>query len=804
MKIKNPIQGRDYVKVSRKVVLACSTATALLGWSLPVSAQVDATDAPVAQPGRELEEIVVSARKRAESLDNVPVAVVAISSTELQNNIASDLNKVAELAPQVVIGRAVNGTGAVLTIRGISSSSADSGLDQSVAVSVDGVILSRGRVISSAMFDTQQVEILQGPQALFFGKNSPAGVIAIQTADPGNDFEGYARFGYEFEANERIGEMMLSGPLTDTLRARVALRGSWMDGWIRNVAKPEANPFQPDAPLPGATNGRTSPDGHDLAGRLTLIWSPGDDFEAKLKFTANEQRLNATGAFSESYCVGDTKVPVQMGVPMTQADCERNRVKAESTLPPAFAINYPYANGGEFYFKSRFTLTSLNLTKEFDALTLASTTGYYDQTVQGAHNPDSSEFTQIFITERERYRILTQELRLSSDFDGPVNFMIGAYFETADRNWFDAPDVSHIFNPLAQNYTTNMQRTKSSNESYSAFAQLSWKIVPTLELSGGARYSRDIKQTDLINLVNNPDSPVGRTLYPQGQLLRSRFRDNDVSPEATLTWKPDPDQTIYAAYKSGYKAGGISNAVFLPASATPDNIQFGSEETDGFEAGYKASLFNRTLRLDLVGYRYNYDGLQVTSFNPELIRFTINNAASARTTGFTLSAKWLANDRLSFNGNVGYNRARYLNFANAPCYAGQTAATGCVNGAQDLSGKKLNRAPTLTYNFGADYRADLFSGWTADLAIDASHSSSYTVQTDYAPGGFQKAFWRLNAAVHLSPPDEHLQLSLIGRNLTNSYYMVTSFGQSGVGNPEQYTGVFNRPREVLMQASYRF
>src|SRR5262245_41739839 len=121
-----------------------------------------------------LETITVTARKREESLQDVPVAVAAISKSELTNNAASSLEKIAELAPQVSIGRVTSGAGAVLTIRGISSAAVDSGLDQSVSMSIDGVSLSRGRIVQAAQFDLQQVEVMQGPQALFFGKNSPA------------------------------------------------------------------------------------------------------------------------------------------------------------------------------------------------------------------------------------------------------------------------------------------------------------------------------------------------------------------------------------------------------------------------------------------------------------------------------------------------------------------------------------------------------------------------------------------------------------------------------------------------------
>jgi outer membrane receptor protein involved in Fe transport len=749
-----------------------------------------------------LEEVVVTARKRAESLQDVPVAVVPITQAQLQNNIATDLTKLGELAPQVVIGRGVSGTGASLTIRGISSTSTDSGLDQSVSISMDGVPLSRGRVIGATLFDMQQVEVLQGPQALFFGKNSPAGVISMHSADPTSRFEAYAKAGYEFVADERFLEAAVSGPLTETLKARLAMRYDHMKGWIRNTSQSSPNPFQPFAPMPGATNGPRQPQGSDLAGRLTLVWPPDDTFEANLKLLLDRQKLNAHDAYTEAYCINGVTTQKELGVPVPYADCAKDRRKAVTAIPPQFAANYPFANGGEPYSRSAFGLGSLNLTKRLDQVTLTSTTGYYDQQIGGMYNADYSQYAQIFDVERERYKLFTQELRLNTEFAGPVNLMVGAYFETADRHFYNSPDILHAFNPATANYNTNTQVSDSRNRSWSAFAQVRWKITPDLELAGGARYTKDSKRSTFVNIVNNLATATGRSLYAQDVPLTAHYRGDNVSPEVTLTWKPTRDQTLYAAYKTGYKSGGVSDQALLPANATPDSTLFGPEKTKGFEAGYKADLLDRTLRVDVTAYRYRYNGLQVTSFDVVRFVYRVGNAASARTSGVTATAQWLATDRLTFNGSLGYNIAKYLSFPGAQCFAGQTAAQGCVGGKQDLAGKCLNRAPKLTYSLGADYRADL-SGWTADMSVDAAYSSSYQTATDYAPGGLQKAFWRLNAALRLSPPNDRYEVALIGRNLTDSYYLVYAFNRP-LGTTDEYVGVFNRPREVVLQAMLKF
>ena len=254
--------------------------------------------------GNGLEEIVVTARKRSESLQNVPVAVEAYTQTQLQSNDATDLEKLAELAPQVIIGPYSIGTGGILTIRGISSGSTDAGVDQSVSVVVDGVPLSRGRIVSASLFDMQQVEVMKGPQALFFGKNSPAGVISLETADPTHDLSGFVTGGYEFTAAERFVESAVSIPIVDSLSARVAVRADEMGGWLTNTSQPVDDPIHPGVVVPGALQGGSSPEGNDVSARLTLLWEPSEQFDAKLKLTYDRQRLNNLDPYSETFCTG--------------------------------------------------------------------------------------------------------------------------------------------------------------------------------------------------------------------------------------------------------------------------------------------------------------------------------------------------------------------------------------------------------------------------------------------------------------------------------------------------------------------
>ncbi len=747
-----------------------------------------------------LEEVLVTARKREESLMAIPVSVSTISDVQIENGVATDLLKLGELAPQVLIGRATNGTGGFLTIRGISSSATDAGLEQSVALSFDGVPIARGRIVTANIFDVDQVEVMQGPQALFFGKNSPAGVISVRTADPTDTREGYLKGGYEFEADERYLEGAATLPVSDTFSARIAARFSWIEGWIKNVAQPVANPLDPSVTLPGATFGDRGPEGHNYSARVTLAWTPSDTFDANFKLTYDTQELNAMDAYLELFCVGDKVQPTQLGIPMPGADCEKNQVKAESSQAPEYSDNYNYGNGGVPYYDSDFILGSLNLNWTLGDLTLSSTTGYYDQSIAGGTSADYSPFTLIYDTQQEDYRLFTQELRLFSNFDGPVNFMVGAYYEDSARDWGNFPDIFHFYNAAADSYVLVETVSREDTSSYSFFGQLEWNLTEALTLSAGARYTSDDKKGRYENLS------FAAPLYPWrpvGDPLLAHYDDDNVSPEVTLTWNFADEQMIYAGYKTGYKAGAISNGALLFDTFTPESVLVDPEETDGFEVGYKGLVANGRLRLDVTAYDYDYDGLQVAAFDEETFSFVIGNAAAASTRGIAANVDWAVTDRLSLNAGLGYNRARYEDYRDAQCYTAQTPEEGCVDNVQDLTGKALNRAPDLMFNLGADYAMVFDGGWMLDLSGGAFYTDDYQAATDYNPAGVQESFWRFNTALHLTTPSNRLRFSLIGRNITDEYYQI-SVTSHPTGTPDQFIGIFNRPREVLLQAEWLF
>ena len=288
---------------SNRIALLGGTILATAAIALPAQAQVNAqttasdpaaehSDTEHAQTGG-LEAIVVTARKRNELIQDIPVAVSAFSQAQIERSDLTSVEKIASYTPQMTVGRASNGSGAQISMRGIGSNSTSLGIEQSVAVVVDGAYSGQGRVINEGFFDLGRVEVLKGPQALFFGKNATAGVVSLTTADPTDTLYVKARAGYEFKADQVVLEGVVSGPLSETLSARLAVRGSKMyGGYYTNISDPIA--YDTFDVATGITTPRTSlpspnqqPKEKELLARATLLWKPSSSFSWNLKGTVN-------------------------------------------------------------------------------------------------------------------------------------------------------------------------------------------------------------------------------------------------------------------------------------------------------------------------------------------------------------------------------------------------------------------------------------------------------------------------------------------------------------------------------------
>jgi outer membrane receptor protein involved in Fe transport len=736
----------------------------------------------------------------------VPVAVSALSSADIKRYDATNLTAIANLAPDVILTKANAGSGASFTIRGIGSPPLDNGVEQTVTIASDGIQISRGRIIEASLFDLAQTEILKGPQALFFGKNSPAGVISLTSNLPTREYSGYAQLGYEFKNRQRYFETAISGPIVPTLYARLAVRGEQDQGYIDNIARPMANPWAPSFPLPGAWDS-SGPRQSDIAGRLTLQYEPTENLNIVARATvASDDSDEAGSSALQTVCGHGVTQVLGSGILDPTGDCALDRRRSATALPAGLAVNWKGSNGGIPYNTYKGALGSVNATYRWKHYAITSTSGYNSLHSVGFANYTYTSTGQIFSDSGEIGNTFSQELRLVSDFESPLNFTFGGYYDRFNRIYISRPLFFFAGpDPLTGRYYTYDSIANTTGHSYSAFGQVRWNFLPDFELAAGARWTQEDKRLDTANQwVHSVVALVAPgLLLPEGVPVQGDFGDHNVSPEATLTWHPNPSATLYGAYKTGYKSGGFSVGGILSGATTIDSLRLGSEKAKGGEIGYKTELLNRSLRLELTAFSYNYDNLQVTAFDAKTVSYITKNAARARTRGIETSVTWRALNQLTLRGNADYDEARYVSFPGAQCYTLQTPEQGCINGAQDLADQPLLRAPQWTFNFGGTYEIPLWNGSSLALNADAYYSSRYETQVNEDPATTQAGFWRLNAGITLSTLDDHLQVSLIGKNLTDTLYIAYSNDNPG-SLPGTYQQMPELTRQITLQATARF
>lgn len=764
---------------------ARSTQRALPRPSALVSQPMQQSVGAGVAPSAPAPEIVVTARRREENPISTPVVLSAITSNDLQQRAVVSFNEVAQMVPQLVIGNSQSVQGGSISLRGIGSSESNPFADQAVSFSIDGVQIARATVQRMAQMDLAQIAVYKGPQALFFGKNSPAGVVDIQTADPTSKLQSRASLGYGFKAQEIRGDAFVSGPLTDTLGARLALFGTTMDGYARNVA--------PESELQGPER-RKVPHDREIAGRLTLKFEPSSAFDARLKLSYN--RLKTAGPAENQQLID---CPLGVGQLSPQDDCKADRYVVRPDLGPNFsAIDSRYGDGVPF-LSQRQWLTSLEMNYGLtDALTLTSTTGYYNSSTKYRDTLNGSMTPARLLANYQEFKDeeFSEELRLASDFDGPLNFLVGGYFQHTKLYDVFIAGLNAITPSVILNY--NNAATQKGT-ALSGFGQVMFDITPELELSAGARYSYEKKRLS------------GEVFYQPVTTAVPQRSFEDVSPEVTLTWRPDSDLTLFGAYKEGFLSGGFNvSAVDLTADRS-----YAPQYIKGGEIGAKTALLDRRLRLNLAAYSYRVTGLQVQS--QVGITQVVTNAGKAKIEGVEGDFRLQTGlDGLILNGALAYNRARYEVYT-APCYSGQTPAEGCdlnpnasdVFRAQDLAGRPLVRAPEIVASAGFDYETPISDGLMLGLNANAGHTSRFYANPSDQPASLQRGYWLLDAGVSLAAEDDSWKLDLIGRNLTNEYYITrandVTFTGSGTGTPNgihaDVSAVPSRGREIMLRAT---
>lgn len=721
-----------------------------------------------------IEEVVVTARKREERLIDVPVSAAVLTAEELDRYRTRDLAELTQRIPGVEISHAAGGgQGGNIRIRGVGNLAVDYGTDQPVSLVLDGMSFQRSHVLDVGFFDLQTVEVLKGPQSLYFGKNSPAGVIGVTSKSPtiGNDAEGFIRTSYEFVSEDPVIEAGISFPVSDTLAMRIAGRYQNMNGgWLDNSAQPIDNSLpepvagltQYSTPLPlrGPSHDKY-PGQEQTVVRLTTVWQPTDNFEANLKLFYSESEQNDAGVTVLYACADGVGTNPYYGAgpflwPDVSQTCSSSpRLERNSALPPAAIANaHPFIDEGDRFFnRVENDIYTLELNWDLGDYQLTSLTSYWDYKHREYTNYDYTSFAVVVSEQGESGDSITQEFRIQSNYSGKFNFMAGVFYEDLFRD-LDAPvqilteNLSNAFGasvpavsapaPYTGSYINYHQHWDNDVESFSVFGSVDYDINEQWKVSGGLRFTQEDRSATGGNLFENSGAlgfgPVGFVFNPSDKA-------NNTSPELTVSYHPRDNMMLYAAYKTGFQSAGISNPgtvpnlTALPIEVANDTLVFDETTVEGFEFGMKGRFLDNRLSAEIIGFYFESDDLQVGIFNSNTTSFTLQNAAVAINYGVEANLVYQMSDALQLRAALSYAYLEFDEWEDAGCHPvdgslpdlATRTGPGCHIGPagapiQDLSGEKYG-GPPFVINVGASYNASIFDGWGVEASFDTIHHS---------------------------------------------------------------------------------
>jgi iron complex outermembrane receptor protein len=703
------------VSIAFRVTALAAAAGALLA-QVPAQAQ---TATKTGDDGT-VDQVVITAQKRKEKLQDVPIAVTVIGEEALEKSRVRTLMDLSQSVPNFEAAP-LPGTPAI-SVRGVGGGGRNIGFDTRVGVYLDGIYMGQAQALSQPLFDIEQIEVLRGPQGHLFGRNTVAGAVNITTRGPTKEFEGSVRAVLgNYGAREAYATV--SGPMAKQLLGKFSVATESRDGYSTNLF-----------------NGQKLDD----LKRLTT--------RGQLAFQATEKlSFNLYGDYS------DTKQNIILGEPTTSFS---DRPLPDGPLPHR-QVNFnttPYIDA---------QLSGLSLTVDYalgGGNTLTAVSGYrltkQDRTNDTDYNPQD-----IFrIRYKDEFKQLSQEVRIASPTTGAVRYVGGVYFldETAETLRTASTGADAALARLPLNLVgTNAGTVKTTNKAL--FGSLDVDLLSALTLNLGARYTSEKK--DLLYNLNGAAAIGIATLVD----YRDSRSENKLTPTVGLSFAASKDMTLYGKYSTGFKSGGW-NADFVRATQVADGLNFDTETVKSFELGLKGALLGGRMQYELAAFRSKYDNYQTFFFVPlpnGTAILQLKNAAKVDSQGMEASTRVRVTPDLKLGVSLGVLRTTYRSFPNG-------GGLGV-----DLSGQKVPDTPEMTASLTLDYSiAAPGLGGKFDLFADYSHRDSTFQGSNLAALSSRDL---ANVRLSYTPDNLKWVASMWARNLTNQDYVIAT-GRDFLGN----------------------
>jgi len=689
-------------------------------------AQVDT--APAAQrggdatPAAEISEIVVTAQRRSENLQDVPIAITAVSASQMQaSGIASALD-LAIATPSLQVNDSIGYF--TPRLRGIGSTATGPGIEGAVATYIDNVYIASAPASVFTFNSIDHVEILMGPQGTLFGRNATGGLINVITKDPSHDASGEVHLGYG-DYQSVSSDVYVTGGLSDTVAANLSVLESHQgQGYGRDLA----------------TGGEAARTARDLDMRAKLLWEP---------------TAGTTVRFAVDYENTLSSDPSVRDLPST---------------PPLFGAgggSNPWNTNNNF--PDRYSLdgggTMLRLDQDLGLAKLVSISAYRESFHETAFDFDETPTPALAITQSQFDRQFSQELQLQSEPSSPAKWVTGVYYFNADSEYPNYNPLALIIQsalqvptsplyPLAQVNTMGTQTT----ESYAGFGQATVPLGFNTNLTGGFRFTEDKR-----GIV----APAEQAILIGGTALPATTFPNERKDFDAPTWRVSldhnftPEVLAYISDNRGFKSGGFN-------PGTPGVPPYLQERLDAYELGLKTTLLDRRLRFDSAMFYYDYSNIQVP-FITSAGGLGVANGPKAEVWGLEAQGEAALTSAFHLTYGATYLHDRFGNFPNAVFYT-PAAGGGNVLSLGQADGHRLPLTADFASSLGANYRVDLGNLSELTLQTDWTHSDGFYTDTDNLR--HQPAYDTVNASLTYSMDSERYMVRVWGKNLVDDAVIV--------------------------------
>lgn len=745
------------------------------------------------------EAIVVTARRREESSQEVPIALSVVSAQTLERTGNFTLNQIQQLVPSLQVS-STNPRNSNVNIRGLganSSVAAGDGLEYGVGFYVDGVYYGRPGQSQFDLIDLQQIEVLRGPQGTLFGKNTTAGALNITTREPSFDPELTVEGSignYEYHQIRASGSLPI---IDDKVAVRLSIADTHRDGFLTNLF-----------------TGKDAQNYDNFTIRGQILIKPTEDVKIRLIGDYSKQKLDYILNVYDFYYTNYANGAV---IPNNIID---RAARLGYALPTGNAFrrtgnsNSPYQANSEGYGASG------QVDWDFGAATLTSITAYRWWDWYPKNDVDGTPLSVQLKGQSQNFqRQFSQELRLASNGENKLDYVVGLFYywqkvRGVGQTQYGKDYAEWQFNPattppatlaLFDQAYTDVQVNSFSNpqtKSYAAFGQLDWHITDALSLTAGLRYTHEDKKGEFRRFLA-PDSGGNRSLLTVAQQAQNqisdiafsaKLKDDALSGLATLSYKVTPDVLVYGSYSHGSKSGGLNLTAGGLSRPVSDPSKIGTvdpEKVDAFELGLKSQFLDGRLTFNLAAFLTNIKDYQA-NITEQISGNTIQylaNIPKVRSKGVEADISFAPSKWISLSAAAAYTDAKYITFTNSP-QANERANEGAT---QDLSGVRLPGVSKFAYSLSADVAQPLTERLDIYARGDWLHRSSFSASPVNSIYGKVPGYGILNARLGIRTSDSQIDLSLWARNLLDKNYYIS---RSPGSFPGVVSGTPGEPRTI--------